>query len=204
MGMSSGEPGLAQGRAAGLDDATRDACLHCLGDHYAAGRLSVAELDSRVQLALAAQTEDELAAVMAGVVEDPAGGQLTRGRASATGAVRLRTIPAAVAVAVLTSGGTALVLAGPSAAVGAFVAVLAAALVGVLAHRAVTPRSQEDREEPPAEPSPVPSGPVAERPTSSDGPAEGSAPPPPATASVIVPRRVRLNGGVIPTQRGGD
>ena len=70
MGMSPG--GAAPG--ASLDDATRDACLHSLGDHYATGRISVDELDVRIQRALAAETEEELASVMAGLESVPADG----------------------------------------------------------------------------------------------------------------------------------
>ena len=54
-----------------LDDATRDACLHALGDHYAAGRISADELDRRVATALAARVEDELVVLTADLTEDP-------------------------------------------------------------------------------------------------------------------------------------
>ena len=174
MGMSWGEAGVADG----LDDATRDACLHGLGDHYAAGRLSAAELDARVQLVLAAETEDELASVMAGLATEPAGDQEVP--APRPGRSRARRVLRAV--------------------------------LGFLAHRTVGGRSRTRSEEPPAE-----SPPAAATPDSAprgddtrddvlepDVPAPVDAPRAGPATGGIVPRRVRLNGGVIPSQRDGD
>jgi hypothetical protein len=42
----------------------RDACLHALGALHASGKLSLSELDARIEAALAARTDDELAALM--------------------------------------------------------------------------------------------------------------------------------------------
>ena len=194
MGMSRGEAGVA----AGLDDATRDACLHGLGDHYAAGRLSTAELDERVQLVLAAETEEDLAAVMTGLVEEPAVDQ----DAPATRPPRS---PARRALR---------------------------ALLGFLAQRVATGRSRRTSEELPAAVPPTPETPDAapSRDTRGDD-VQGPAVLGPAvlgpdvlgpdvlgpdvvepvdrpragpTSGGIVPRRVRHNGGVIPSQRDGD
>ena len=57
--------GMTQGNidelAPPVDQAKRDACLHELGDLYAAGAMSMEELDTRVCAAMVAETEDELA-----------------------------------------------------------------------------------------------------------------------------------------------
>ncbi len=42
----------------------RDACLHALGALHASGKLSLSELDARIEAALAARTDDELAALV--------------------------------------------------------------------------------------------------------------------------------------------
>jgi Domain of unknown function (DUF1707) len=47
-----------------LSHEERDACLHALGALHAAGRLSLPELDARIEAALAARTDDELVALV--------------------------------------------------------------------------------------------------------------------------------------------
>ena len=183
MGMSWGEAGVAEG----LDDATRDACLHGLGDHYAAGRLSAAKLDARVQLVLAAETEEELAAVMAGLVEEPA----VEREVPALRPVRSRARHAL------------------------------RALLGFLARGVVAERTRTT-EELPADVPPAPATPDAasSRDASGDDVRGPGVPGPDVvepdvvepvatpragpTTGRTVPRRVRLNGGVIPSQRDGD
>lgn len=48
-----------------IGDAEREAVLDALGDHHAKGRLSVAELDRRQRAALAAETQMDLASLLA-------------------------------------------------------------------------------------------------------------------------------------------
>lgn len=47
--------------AAPLDEETRDGCMHELGALYAAGAMSIEELDTRICAAMMAETEEELA-----------------------------------------------------------------------------------------------------------------------------------------------
>jgi hypothetical protein len=61
-----GEPGNAQFRyATRIGDADRDAAAAELGEHYAAGRLTLDELHDRLGHVLAAQTRGQLLHVMA-------------------------------------------------------------------------------------------------------------------------------------------
>jgi Domain of unknown function (DUF1707) len=173
MGMSRGEAG----RAAVLDDARRDACLHSLGDHYAAGRLSADELDARVQFALAAETDEDLASVMQGLDVEPAADEEAQPEAAQD--------------------------AGPG---------WPARVLRFLTHWAFTTRwARKPRTDPPAaiaveedvpdQPSPPEPPHMADQ--ADAGPVEPSAPARP-DGTGPVPRRVRINGGVIPTQRRND
>lgn len=51
-------------RGPSLSHEERDACLHALGALHASGKLSLSELDVRIQAALAARTDAELAALV--------------------------------------------------------------------------------------------------------------------------------------------
>ena len=186
--------GMSPGRAAPgacLDDARRDACLHSLGDHYATGRISVEELDSRIQRALAAETEEELASVMAGLASDPADDAEVLVDAPRTGLGRF----------------------------GTQVVRLSEALLGFLARRGPTARRRRTNEERPVESAAAPSRSVPAAgilrsgdEASAAGDEPRSEPEAEAAGEVAagpsgrgpVPRRVRLNGGVIPGQRVGD
>ena len=170
MGMTQG--GAAPGAC--LDDATRDACLHSLGDHYATGRISVDELDARIQRALAAETEVELASVMAGLVSDPADDAEVRDDRVRTARVRLRTQLVRLS--------------------GALLGFLARRGRAARGRRAIESRPVESTAVPAAVPEVVPEVVPAAVPEVAAG-RSGRGP---------VPRRVRLNGGVIPGQRVGD
>ena len=56
--------GAVRHRGLDLSHEERDACLHALGALHASGKLSLPELDARIEAALAARTEEELAALV--------------------------------------------------------------------------------------------------------------------------------------------
>jgi hypothetical protein len=134
----------AQQLAPRLDVAKRDACLHALGAHHAAGRLSIEELDSRIQAALAAETEDELHALTADLgVEGAASDDQQPGtRARSPQRAHLHGWVAAYVASI--SGGVLVAAAGPRRDEAEFAAGLAAGLVGFASHWALTRWSAGD------------------------------------------------------------
>lgn len=124
----------------------RDACLHALGEHHAAGRMSVEELDRRVQAALAAETEEELAALVVDLRQEPAE------RSTPPQSRRLLARPVArwaTAYATLTSTGLLLAVVGPRTNAAEFSAGATAAMVGFVTHWVVT-RGSADTSGPPS------------------------------------------------------
>jgi hypothetical protein len=131
MGKSIGGVGIAPA----LDDRTRDACLHDLGDQYAAGRLSSSELESRIQAALAAETEEELAAAIAEPpvavpVEDPS-----------TREAPVQLARWGVCLLAFVAGGALVAVVGPTSNVVEFCVGLAVGLLGFVTHWWLTARS---------------------------------------------------------------
>ena len=129
----------AQPLAPQPDVTKRDACLHALGAHHAAGRLSIEELDSRIQAALAAETEEELAALTADLTERPR--PATEAEPDARGRVspqrsHLQGWVAAYVASI--SGGVLVAAAGPRRDEAEFAAGLAAGLLGFASHWALT------------------------------------------------------------------
>ncbi len=62
-----------EGRNLAASEADRDRIAATLGEHYAAGRLEIAELDRRLEIVLAARTMHEAAASLAGLPPSPSG-----------------------------------------------------------------------------------------------------------------------------------
>jgi Domain of unknown function (DUF1707) len=58
-----------------VGDAERDRAAAALGEHFSAGRLDQAEFDARVNAALAARTEADLAALFTDLPSEPKPGQ---------------------------------------------------------------------------------------------------------------------------------
>jgi hypothetical protein len=187
MGMQN----CGMGLASNLDDSKRDACLHSLGDHYAAGRLSAEELDGLIQAALAAETEADLAAVMSDLSVDPSvehgPERVRRGgpRLHAPTAPRFRWV---LAVVVLAVGGALVAAAGPRSNAAEFSAGLAIGLLGFLTHWWLTGRSGQQAR------------------AGDDAPVEVPVPEP-ETGDVTrygATRPVGRGTGLIPRQRTGD
>ncbi len=66
LGSRGGEPRHSSARhATRVGDLERDAAAQELGDHFAAGRLTIEELHERLSLVLSAQTRGQLVRVMA-------------------------------------------------------------------------------------------------------------------------------------------
>lgn len=199
------------GPASGLDDRTRDACLHKLGDHYAAGRLTAQELDSRIQAALGAETADDLTEVMDDLEkegdESPVRSSWRNRRHGGTPSSSV--VRWAAGLLVVATGSTLLALVGPGPAAAELAVGLTAGLLGFLTHWWLT------RQAAPASPadegrvaSTRPQPPVlrdeAWRPEDSDEAVieEMSRPDPVARLRSVRP--LGRGGGGIPTQRGGD
>ena len=97
-----------------LSYAERDACLHALGELHAGGHLTFSELEKRIQAALAAETEEELARLVPELPETKAGSRSSFGGEAAT-TTPTRSTPAVVvgaATAVVATLGVALAAVG--------------------------------------------------------------------------------------------
>jgi hypothetical protein len=195
----------------GLADRTRDACLHKLGDHYAAGRLTAQELDSRIQVALSAETEAELTEVMADLeTEDDESPDRSSSRSPGRGGTpRSSVVRWAAGLLVVAAGSVLLAVVGPGPAAAELAVGLTGGLLGYLTHWWLTRQA-------------TPPSPVAERPTPTTRPRppvlrdEGWRPEDSDEAMIeamSTPDRVtRLRSirplgrgsGVVPTQRTGD
>ena len=127
----------------GLKDAERDACLHALGELHASGHLTFPELETRIQAALAARSEEELAALVRDApgdktaTESPLGGE-----AAATTDVRSTWTTATVIAA--TAGALAAVMRVARAVAAAVLAGLVmVALASYALLRTIGRRSRE-------------------------------------------------------------
>ena len=126
-----------------LDSRQRDACLHALGALHAAGRLSLEELDSRIQAALAAETEAELATLTVDLPE-PQEPAVSQEPSTPPASPQRRHLQGWVAAYVASiSGGVLVAAAGPRRDEAEFAAGLAAGLLGFASHWALTRWSTE-------------------------------------------------------------
>ena len=200
------------GLTSGLDDRTRDACLHKLGDYYAAGRLTAQELDSRIQVALAAETRADLTEVLTDLEtegdESRPAPRSWRNRGPG-GTPHSSVVRWAAGILVVAGGSVLLALVGPGPAAAELIVGSTAGLLGFLTHWWLTRQ-------------PAPARPVAESRTATAGPRppvlrdeewrpedsddaviEAMSTPDPA-ARLKSTRPLGRGSGVVPTQRTGD
>jgi hypothetical protein len=130
-----------------LSHEERDACLHALGALHASGELSAVELDARIDAALSARTEDELAALVRTSSRlEPAAQEPTQTALPPQGAPRPRRTAGSLfalrfvvfaALMLLAGLVRVLILIGVALSVGTARALLATARVGSFAYQAL-------------------------------------------------------------------